>query len=276
MKTRTYTSSRGEIVDLTSKTLWAGRIDDFRSRGYGYDLGYRKIGVVTRPAREAEITVISLSTAALDEARSVFEADILSQTPGTLTVNDEWAQSAFVTASRPAYVNPDIQQVTLTFALMDGAWTREHVTAFNLQVLATGTDLDYPYDYPHDYTRMSLVEELMVPGRLPAAVRLTVYGPATNPYIVIGENKYQLNSVTVPSGGYLIVDGRAKTIEMTAANGDKTNLFAAGERGTGAGSGAYIFEPVPAGLNTVSWPNSFGFDVTVFEQSGEVPWQTLQ
>lgn len=276
MKSLTYTSARGEVVNLTSDVLWVGRIDGFRSRSYGYDLGYRRLGVVTQPAREVQVTALSLSTKPLDEARSVFEADMLARTPGTLTINNEWSQHAVVTASDPSYVNVNVSEIKLTFALMDGAWTRGHTTAYNPHVLTADGDLDYPHDYPHDYTPTALAEKLIVPGRLPAAVRLTIYGPATNPYIVIGENKYQINSVTVPSGGYLIVDGKSKTIEMTAANGDKTNMFAAGERGTGAGSGAYIFEPVPAGLNTVSWPNSFGFDVTVFEQSGEVPWQTLR
>mgnify|MGYP007003682516 CR=1 FL=1 len=42
--------------------------------------------------------------------------------------------------------------------------------------------------------------------------------------------------------------------------------------GSGAGSGEYIFERVPAGTCEVSWDNSFGFDLTLYEEEGEPAW----
>ena len=131
--------------------------------------------------------------------------------------------------------------------------------------------LDYAYDYEYDYYVSSSDTSVETSVLTPSNIKLTIYGAATNPAITIGGNVYQVNT-TVPSGGYLTVDGREKTIVLTLANGTTQNAFADGVRGTGAGGGSYIFEPIKSGLQSVSWDGSFGFDLGWYEEEGEPPW----
>jgi hypothetical protein len=64
----------------------------------------------------------------------------------------------------------------------------------------------------------------------------------------------------------------AKTIVMTTEQGDSTNQFGAGERGTGQDSGNYIFQPINPGETSVTWDGSFGFDLTVYEEEVAPEW----
>ena len=131
--------------------------------------------------------------------------------------------------------------------------------------------LDYPHNYPHDYQKTSSTADVTPSVLTPSDVYLAVFGPAVNPYVIVGGNRYQVN-VTVPAGGYLIVDGRDKTIQLTLADGTVQNVFSSGVRGGGAGGGSYIFERVPAGTSEVTYDGSFGFDLGWYEEEGEPPW----
>ena len=131
--------------------------------------------------------------------------------------------------------------------------------------------LDYPHDYPHDYQATSSTSDVTPSVLTPSDVYLAVFGPAVNPYVIVGGNRYQVN-VTVPAGGYLVVDGRDKTIQLTLADGTVQNVFSSGVRGGGAGGGSYIFEQIPAGESEVTYDGSFGFDLGWYEEEGEPPW----
>ena len=60
---------------------------------------------------------------------------------------------------------------------------------------------------------------------------------------------------------------------MTAENGDETNVFDKGRRGTGLNGGEYIFQPIPAGDSIVQW-SGFGVDLTVYQEESEPPCGT--
>ena len=106
-----------------------------------------------------------------------------------------------------------------------------------------------------------------------APLRFIIYGPAVNPAIRIGGNWYKAE-VTVPEGGYLVVDPLAVPRSVTLVNMDGSTLdvFAKASRGGGLGSGEYIFQPASPGTHEVDWSGSFGFDLTWYEEEGEPPW----
>lgn len=131
--------------------------------------------------------------------------------------------------------------------------------------------LDYPHNYEYDFQATSSTGNITPSVLTPSDVYLAVFGPAVNPYVIVGGNRYQVN-VTVPSGGYLVVDGRDKTIQLTLADGTVQNVFSSGVRGGGAGGGSYIFERIPAGTSEVTYDGSFGFDLGWYEEEGEPPW----
>lgn len=274
MKSLVYKSATGRTVDLYSKKMWAGMIEKLRSHEWSFDLGYRNVTGVSRPASSADIQVLSTDHALLDSARQIFDADFIAQTPGTLTVNGEWSQRCLMAKSEATRTHPEIQGVAFTALLLDGVWRKPVTQQYQPAKSAISDDLDLPADLPFDLAPMAVADKATNPMPMPLPILLRVYGPATNPYVTVAGNRYQVDA-TVPDGGYLTVDGVLKTIKLTDADGNVTDLFAKGHRGTGQGGGEYIFEKLPAGQSTVSWQNSFGFDLTVYLEEGEVPWSTL-
>lgn len=257
-------------VELDGPVTYVGPARGIRGRSWSYRLGYRDMLSATRPAREAQVD-LSTTPAQADAMRRVFDADVANGKPGTLVAEGEWRQRALFVETDPSYAMAGYVGMRLTLLLLDGAWSKLEVVQFTATEDGEPTGLDYPHDYPHDYA-ISISSNSVDTGLLsPSPVFLRIYGPAVSPYVVVGSNRYQLN-VTVPSGGYVVVDGQAKTITLVAQDGTRTNAFASGERGSGAGGGSYIFEEVPAGYSTVSWDGSFGFDLGWYDMEGEPPW----
>ena len=88
-----------------------------------------------------------------------------------------------------------------------------------------------------------------------------------NPYVIIGDNRYQVDA-TVPDRGLLVIDGRNRTIVSYDEYGRSESAFSRGVRSDGAN----VFANVPAGSSPVSWGGGFGFDVTLVEERSEPAW----
>lgn len=164
-------------------------------------------------------------------------------------------------------------ETQLTIVLADGVWRRPTMTHFTPRYDSGTADLDYPYDYPHDFAGMALGAEIVNDTSIPQPVKLTIFGPCTNPYVIIGTNRYEVD-VTVPSGSRLEIDGTGdvRTVTMVSGTGLATNCFAQAVRGSGKDSGRYVFQPLAPGTQSVSWPGGFQFDLTVCEERSEPPW----
>lgn len=267
-----YVPSVGaEPISLDGPVAWtqAGAAG-IRGHAWTWTLGYRDLFNATRPAREVTLTVYA-SFAAADELRRAADADVMQRKPGTLVFDGTWRQRAYILE---ADVKPYYHGVLadLTVALMEGAWWAVQTKAF-VPDSGQGQDewLDYPFDYEHDYGT-SASSDSVDTGLLSASpIRLTIYGPATNPYVVIAGNRYQAN-INIPTGAHLVIDGMEHTIKLVSQSGHVSDAFSSGERGSGQGGGSYIFEPVPAGESAVSWDRSFGFDLGWYDLEGEPPW----
>lgn len=259
----------GAPIQLNCKSAVAGSALGLRSREWDRVLGYRNLVSATRPAREVTAN-LACDYETADTVRRVVDADVAARTPGTFVFGNEWKQHGYVLASQPERTGGGWLSVELTIALLDGAWWRRVVKTFMMDTSGGGEYLDYPHDYPFDY-QVSTSAIITPSVLMPSDVYLVFYGPAVNPYIIVGGNRYQVN-VSVPAGGYLVVDGRDKTIMLTLADGTVQNVFSSGVRGSGAGGGSYIFEQIPAGTNEVTYDGSFGFDLGWYEEEGEPPW----
>lgn len=261
----------GASVQMDGPTSFVGIAENMRSREWEYALGYRDLVSATRPAREVDVTFQADYDTA-DALRRVADADVNARTPGTFLAQNEWKQRGYVLASSPNDIHYGRLSTELKIALLDGAWWRLVSQSF---MVGDGgeesTYLDYPHDYPYDYMKPSAADSITPSVLTPSDVRIVVYGSAVNPYIIVGGNRYQVN-VTVPAGGYLIVDGREKSIMLTLADGTVQNVFSSGVRGSGSGGGEYIFEQIPAGTSEVTYDGSFGFDLGWYEEEGEPPW----
>lgn len=270
-----YISGTGAAeVCLDCRSALAGTAEGVRGREWGYSIGYRSIAAATRAARECSMSVTFLDLSVADELRRLADRDVAMATPGTLAV-DGWSQRAYITAADPSSISRAHMAAKLTVVLLDGVWRKGHTVAFE-QLTATSGDgefLDLPYDLLYDLGVPSTRRYVDVGEWGAAPLRFVVYGPCVNPAVRIDGNWYRVD-VTVPDGGYLVVDPLAtpRSVTLVAADGSTTDAFAKARRGNGSGSGEYIFQPASPGVHEVEWDRSFGFDLTWCEEEGEPPW----
>ena len=265
-----YESSAGVSVALNSG-VYVGRPNDLFSREWDYALGYRALATASRGARKASFKAFFSDMAQADAFRRCADADMQKETPGTLRV-EGWFQRCFVVASEVDGIGGGFFAAKLTLVLLDGVWRRGTTTAFEpVQGSADYEFLDLPYDQPYDLGATSPQQYAVNPGYASSPAKLVVYGPAVNPSVRLAGNLYQVD-VTVPEGGYMDIDPLRRTVTVVAADGSTMDAFSKAHRGSGEGSGEYIFERVPVGTSEISWDNSFGFDLTLYEEEGEPAW----
>lgn len=112
----------------------------------------------------------------------------------------------------------------------------------------------------------------VVDGLDPVPFRMRIHGPCSDPVVTIAGNRYMLDG-DIPGGAWAEVDSTvgARTVTLVAG-GDRINWFSHAHRGFGLDGGEYIFQPLPAGRNEVTWPGGFVFDLTPVEERSEPPW----
>lgn len=270
-----YISGTGAAeVCLDCRSALAGTAEGVRGREWGYSVGYRSIAAATRAARECSLSVTFLDLAVADELRRLADRDVSMATPGTLAI-DGWTQRAYITAADPSSISRAHMAAKLTVVLLDGVWRKGHTVPFDPLTATTGGDgfLDLPYDLPYDLAVPSPRSYIDVGEWGAAPLKFTIYGPCTNPAVRIDGNWYGVD-VTVPDGGYLVVDPLAvpRSVTLVNADGSTVDAFPKAHRGDGLGSGEYIFQPASAGTHEIDWDKSFGFDLTWYEEEGEPPW----
>ena len=275
MRRLSYISGTGAAeVCLDCRSALAGTAEGIRGREWGYTIGYRSIAAATRAARECSLSVAFLDLAVADELRRLADRDVAMGTPGTLAI-DGWTQRAYITAADPSSISRAHMAAKLTVVLLDGVWRKGHTDSFEQLTAAAGDGefLDLPYDLPHDLGVPSTRRYVDIAGWGAAPLRFTVYGPCVNPAIRIDGNWYRVD-VTVPDGGYMVVDPLAtpRSVTVVGPDGSVTDAFPNARRGDGLGGGEYIFQPASPGTHEVEWDRSFGFDLTWYEEEGEPPW----
>lgn len=266
-----YVGSTGEVVRLDGELSYVGTGLGVRGRQWSYELSRRSVRQASRDAREATLTVDYLTTGAADAARRVMDRDVALGTPGTL-VSGEWSQRAYVVAQEPTDRYHGWVRADLTVLLLDGVWRRLVTTSYGKGEAGSDHGKAYDYGYGYDYAPPSNSRTVAVDAPAPCPIRLVVFGYAHNPELTIGGNVYRFD-VEVPTGGYLVVDTRPDpTVTLVDSAGREADAFACAHRGAGLGSGEYAFQPVAPGTQTVGWDDSFGFDLGVYLEEGEIPW----
>ena len=272
MKTLAYVSATtGEQISFEGP-LYGETLPAMRGHKWSYTLGSHAISATSLPAREITIDIKALDLATLDRLRVLASADMQANTPGKLLVDRAWQQHALITTHEPQEITPTMVSSQLTVALLDGVWTRDGETVqCAVHTASGGTWLDLPTDLPFDLQAPRMSSHVVNPMLSACDWRMTIYGPAHNPRVRIAGNDYMLD-VLIPQGGYVLVDQHDRTVTLTQPNGDVSNVLGSAHRGSGLGSGQYIFEPIPAGVSTIEWDGSFGFDLTPILLEVELPW----
>lgn len=274
-----YVSSTGERISLDGEGAFVGTAPKLRSRVWTYELGWRSASGISRGAREATLDAF-LTASAADRLREQADRDMARSAPGRIEVDGEWYQRAYIAKSETdAVYGRRAVKAELTVLLLDGAWRREVSAEFYATETEDPSGLDYPHGFEYDYGGSTASRSVTVDGLVPADLKLTVYGPVTNPRVAVSQgaftNVYEV-AAEVPGGSRLVIDGSSypKSIQLIGTYGEVEDKFASGLRGEGAGSGSYCFEPLRPGTSSVAWDGSFGFTMTHYQEEGEPPWSS--
>ena len=247
---------------------------DLRDYSWSFDTINNRISRFYRGITNRKIPLVVYCKSA-EEAVSVInrlhelaEADIVAKIPGKIFVGDYYT-SGYITGSVKSnyLIRRKYCKIALTLTSDDPTWYREQLHPFFPSAgngFGSG-DAGYPYDYPYDYAISSNGSKIVCNSVGSNEFRLLIYGEATNPAVVINGHTYTVNG-TIAKGETLLINSMNKKITLTTASGKKVNWF------DKRGRDMYIFEPIPAGQNTVVWAGSFGFDLTVIEKRSEPKW----
>lgn len=271
-----YVNSFGDVLDLTGGANYAhymelpawemetltlnGRISDLRRSQNEFTIPVNILG-----NGNAE------GVAARNALYEIPALDVVSKTPGKLYFND-WYLQGYMTASKPDnfWQSKHLAQYELKFVASDASWTRETETPFTANAQVSGAK-DYPHDYAFDFASSRSVSNIANENFIPSYIRLDIQGPATNPTVFIGGNRYKVD-VTVGVNERLVIDGLAKTIEIVDLYGNRTNVFSKRAGSQVVGGGEYVFEKLNPGTSPVVWEGLDAFSVTVYEQRAEPRW----
>lgn len=153
-------------------------------------------------------------------------------------------------------------------------WIRTHSETLTKIDIESGGGLNYPHDYPHDYGYSAGTSRIVEnPFMLPASVNLTFPGPCSDPYVIIGGNRYQVKG-SAKKGQLIIVrgyplQGSKKEIVLKDADGTEHSILSDGVRE----KGAQIFAQVPVGKSTAAWSGGYNVAIEMFEER-LAPWWT--
>ncbi len=263
------TGKTGAELTLESSSTSIEYGGGLRSAAWSYELAARGPRNVTRAARDVKVSCVCSEEDA-DSILKAFADDVASKTPGMLVVPGDWRQSCYVMAYDGVQYVSHVG-LSLTVTLLDGYWWREQTRELFAQASAGG--LDHPYDHPYDLGHQSGRAVIEVGGTGGAAPRITFRGPATNPYVIIGSNRYEADE-SVPSGGRVVIDATAArpTVTLYDRMGNASDVFASAVRDGGPGGGSYAFEDIPCGTHEVTWSGGFGMEIAWREREMVPPW----
>lgn len=204
------------------------------------------------------------------------DKDVLALQHGKIIVGDYYLRCYITGSKKSQYlIHKGYLETTLTVTTDYPHWIKEGKTSFRMngtvvkdedQVISGGRrNFDYNADFPYDYMSGMKGRTLNNTGFIETNFKLIIYGVAVNPTIYIAGHCYQVGC-SVGEDEYLTIDSIAKTIKLTKQDGSVENCFNYRNRES------YIFQKVPAGDNAVTWDNTFGFDIILFDERSEPKW----
>lgn len=271
-----YQSSNGAVFDLKDGQILRTRTADFHTHAWSPQTVEQQYGsAVQRFDKEAlTFTILFSLTGSLEKRREMlnqlhaaFEADIFNRTPGRITHGAFYIDGYVIASS--TYPEAPFTQNEIQIYCPYPFWVRDH--EFRFETIEDSAQqyeyLDYAYDYAYDFAaHLPGYGKIENPGEAPANYHIRIYGPATAPYVSVGNRTIGITA-DLGTREYLDIDSKNKTVTKYAENGVKVNLFNARIKGSQS-----IFDRIAAGDAAVLWNGTFEFDLTLYEERGEPLW----
>lgn len=250
---------------------WNYTSDNNKISGFNKGIVTKTVPIIIHCDSDAEGLVLK------NKLLEIGEKDILAVQHGKLIIGDYYLKCFIKGSKKGKYLmRKGYMETTLSIVTDYPQWVKESTTSFRADGRVTtdgqtsgdkvgGKNLDFKRDFPYDYTSDMTNKTLNNTGFVGTNFKLIIYGAAINPTVHIGGHTYQVNC-SVGDGEYLTIDSLEKTIYLTKQDGTTVNCFNQRNRAS------YVFEQIPSGQNTVTWDNTFGFDVILLEERSEPRW----
>lgn len=275
-----YESSNGKRFDLKADPIkiknanfhnymWTREIVPMR---YG-----ERVQHFSKDSQEYETTLylrgsLSQVKQILYELHNEFESDIIKQTPGKIWWHNSYIP-CFITASSTYPHENDVWVCNeITIYCPSPFWIEEKSFSFYpIEEQTSYPYLDFNTDFSYDYSyKPRAVLPIETGHYAPSSFRMIIHGPCSNPNIIIGGNVYNVN-VTIPTGGYLVIDSRQETqigyqVYLVNENGEISNVF------DNRNPDYSILERIPGGTVDLTYPRTYGIDLTLYLERSEPSW----
>lgn len=273
-----YIASSGNEYNLTANGVlhkeanyfdWAWDVEGTQLK-YGM-----RVADFSRKAAEYDAELVFYGTlesrrATIKALHNDFENDVRNRKPGRIVWGDYYldcyiTESAVVPFEKWSYINDKIH-IYAPYPF----WMRDVKISLPVSAVVTGSYLDYTFDYTYDYSSPTVGTRL-IQSDFPFAseFRMVIYGLAVNPRVVINGYAYVLYT-TVPSGAYVIIDSKQKSIMMYDTDGTASNLFDYRNKTDS------IFEKIPGGNLEIVWDATFGVDITIYQEKSEPEFEEVE
>lgn len=203
----------------------------------------------------------------MNELTNIFETDISLGTPGKLFIDDNYLICYIFKSEKSNWETKLMTSCEYGLVTDKPFWITETTKSFTKGSGASSESLDYPHDYPCDYAPKISASNIVNDNYAPSDFRLTIYGPVVNPAITIGENVYQVYTELLENE-YLVIDTQERFVAQYGNTGGQTNKFNSRNK-------TYeIYAKIPAGISSVVWSGSFGFDIVMYQKRSEPRWNS--
>ena len=264
-----YVNHLNQTVDLRDKNHF---IDSYELKNYSwnYSSDFNKIKNFNRTgitSKKLSLYVRGKNTSEAFELYNqlfeTFEIDVLAGIPGKFYMGDYY-YICYVPESSKTTISSGELCIKFDFTTVSdtNTWIKETTYSFSKNQLVSGHG--YVYGYPYNYAS-SANKSFLNDSLADSNFKLTIYGGASNPAVSLGGHLYSVET-GIESNEYLEIDSKNKTVQKILENGTRVSVLEFRDRDN------YIFKKVPTGIVSVGWNNSFGFDVTIFDERSEPKW----
>nr|DAR75568.1 MAG TPA: tail protein [Caudoviricetes sp.] len=271
-----YENNNGKRVVFGEGGLYAN-YNDLRDYEWSYSDDNNIIdGFYKEPVKKSLPIVIvknSLSEriAVRNSLFEVFESDILAGKKGRIYIGG-WYLKCWITAiENSSYlIHRDFTKADLTVITDEPFWIKEEIFSYSAVNVSASGGIDFPFDLPIDLQSSNVGQNTVSNSQIfPAAFKITVYGPSSNPVMIkIGGHTYQVN-VGLNSGENLVIDSMNKTITKVLQDRAETSVMRYRYKKES------VFEEIQPGQNELIWSGDFGFDILLYHKRSEPDWESL-
>lgn len=271
-----YENNNGKRVVFGEGGLYAN-YNDLRDYDWSYSDDNNIIGgFYKEPVKKSlPIVIVKNSLAERIAVRNslfeVFESDILAGKKGRICIGN-WYLKCWITAiENSSYLmHRDFTKADLTVITDEPFWIKEEIFSYSAVNVSASGGIDFPFDLPIDLQSSNVGQNTVSNSQIfPAAFKITVYGPSSNPVMIkIGGHTYQVN-VGLNSGENLVIDSMNKTITKVLQDRAETSVMRYRYKKES------VFEEIQPGQNELIWSGDFGFDILLYHKRSEPDWESL-